>query len=153
MQALVAKQHEPITPFIDRIRELCTSLGVSTIMVMGGSGDYLGEADTVIMLKNYVPSLVTELARDIVHNYPQQRKTEIGMPLELSSPRRVRLESFSLGPRDKVAAKSRQVIRFQKEPLELNLLEQLVHVSQTQSIAAMMRMLPNYLKQNNNILI
>jgi len=153
MQALVAKENEPITPFIDRIRELYTGLDVSTIVVMGGSGDYLGEADTVIMLKNYTPSLVTETAREIVEKFPQERKTETQNPLKPVSPRRIRPESFHLGPKDKVGAKGRQVIRFKKQPLELNFLEQLVHESQTRSIAAVLKILPIYLKKNDNRLL
>ncbi|MFO7816311.1 MAG: ABC-ATPase domain-containing protein [Desulfovibrionales bacterium] len=152
MQALVAKENEPITPFIDRIRELHTGLNVSTIVVMGGSGDYLGEADTVIMLKNYTPSLVTATAREIVKKYPRERKAETQNRLKPASPRRIRPESFHLGPKDKVGAKGRQVLRFKKQPLELNFLEQLVHESQTRSIAAVLKILPGYLQKNNNLL-
>ena len=152
MQTLVAKENEPITPFIDRIRELYTELEISTVVVMGGSGDYLGEADTVIMLKNYIPSLVTATAREIVEKYPQERKAEIPAPLKSVSPRRIMPESFHLGPKDKVGAKGRQIIRFKKQPLELNFLEQLVHESQTRSIAAILKILPAYLQKNDNFL-
>ena len=40
MQELVAKDREPITPFVDRVRQLWEERGVSTVLVMGGSGDY-----------------------------------------------------------------------------------------------------------------
>ena len=40
MQALIAKDREPITPFIDKVRQLYTDHGISTVLVMGGSGDY-----------------------------------------------------------------------------------------------------------------
>ena len=40
MQELVKKAHEPITPFIDKVRQLYRDQGVSTLLVMGGSGDY-----------------------------------------------------------------------------------------------------------------
>lgn len=152
MQALVAKENEPITPFIDRIRELYTELEISTVVVMGGSGDYLGEADTVIMLKNYIPSLVTATAREIVEKYPRKRKAETPAPLKPVSPRSIRPESFHLGPKDKVGAKGRQIIRFKKQPLELNFLEQLVHESQTRSIAAILKILPAYLQKNDKLL-
>ncbi len=39
--ALVAREKEPITPFIARIRAL-VSRGVSSVLVMGGAGDYFG---------------------------------------------------------------------------------------------------------------
>ncbi len=53
MQALVEKLHEPITPLVDRIREIYEKAGVSTILVMGGSGDYFEAADTVITMREY----------------------------------------------------------------------------------------------------
>lgn len=59
MQALVAKEHEPITPYIDRVRELFTEFGVSSVIVIGGSGDYLDVADTVICMDAYRPDLIT----------------------------------------------------------------------------------------------
>ena len=40
-QALVARDKEPITPFIARIGALARS-GESAVLVMGGSGDYFG---------------------------------------------------------------------------------------------------------------
>eukprot|EP00775_Hariotina_reticulata_P003955 gene3955-4208_t len=45
MAALVAADKEPITPFSRRIASL-RAAGVSTVLVMGGSGDYFAEADT-----------------------------------------------------------------------------------------------------------
>ncbi|RMF88426.1 MAG: ATPase, partial [Nitrospirae bacterium] len=51
MQQLVARSQEPITPFLHRVRELHERLGVSTILVMGGSGDYFEVADTVIQME------------------------------------------------------------------------------------------------------
>ncbi|UCC91601.1 MAG: ABC-ATPase domain-containing protein, partial [Candidatus Aenigmatarchaeota archaeon] len=48
MQELVSKDKEPITPFIDKARQLHKDFGVSTILVIGGSGDYFDVADHVI---------------------------------------------------------------------------------------------------------
>ena len=47
MQELVRR--ETITPLIDRVRELARELGVSTVLVTGGGGDYLDVADTVVL--------------------------------------------------------------------------------------------------------
>ena len=55
MQKLVAKDKEPITPFIDRVSLLYDEYKVSTILVVGGSGDYFDVADLVIMMDEYVP--------------------------------------------------------------------------------------------------
>lgn len=60
MQELVAPDKEPITPFIARIRLLFESLGISTILVIGGAGDYFEVADDVVMMDCYKPHNVTE---------------------------------------------------------------------------------------------
>lgn len=55
-------EREPITPFTDRVRELsCT--GVSTILVIGGSGEYLAAADRVYMMDDFVIKDVTSRAK------------------------------------------------------------------------------------------
>lgn len=62
MKALIQK--EPITPFTDRVRELAER-GVSTILVIGGSGEYLGPADRVYLLDEYRISDATARAKEI----------------------------------------------------------------------------------------
>ena len=57
---LVVKEKEPITPFIDRVKELYDNFGVSTILIIGGSGDYFDVANHVIMMDEYVPKDVTK---------------------------------------------------------------------------------------------
>ena len=51
---------EVIIPFTDRIRSIAEQKGVSTILVIGGSGEYLKIADTVILMQEYVAEDVTE---------------------------------------------------------------------------------------------
>ncbi len=51
---------EVIIPFTDRIRSITEQKGVSTILVIGGSGEYLKIADTVILMNQYVATDVTE---------------------------------------------------------------------------------------------
>ncbi|NGO07007.1 ABC-ATPase domain-containing protein [Streptomyces sp. HC44] len=65
MQALVAKEREPLTPLVDSVRSLHRDHGVSTVLVMGGSGDYLEVADRVVMMDAYRPYDVTERAREV----------------------------------------------------------------------------------------
>lgn len=54
MRALVSKDKEPITPLVQRIRELYRDNGVSLVLVMGGSSEFFSVADTVIMMDNYL---------------------------------------------------------------------------------------------------
>lgn len=55
---------EPIIPFTDRIEEVSKDCGVSIILVIGGSSEYLAYADTVILMKNFEPSDITDLVSD-----------------------------------------------------------------------------------------
>ncbi len=55
-------QNEPIIPFTDRIVEL-KKKGISTILVIGGSSEYLKYADTIILMDNYIPIEKTQYVR------------------------------------------------------------------------------------------
>lgn len=76
MQELVSKTKEPITPFIDQVKQLYTNFGISTILVMGGCGDYFDVADCVIHMDSYIPYDVTQKAQNIIHLLPTNRKNE-----------------------------------------------------------------------------
>ena len=80
MQALVAKENEPITPFVDRVRQLYEQCGVSSVLVVGGSGDYLDVADTVLALHSYRPLDVTAEARAVAAAHPTGRVAEAAGP-------------------------------------------------------------------------
>ena len=60
MKQLIEK--EPITPFTDRVRELA-GMGISTILVIGGSGEYLAVADHIYMMDEFVMGDVTTHAK------------------------------------------------------------------------------------------
>ncbi|TKA67915.1 hypothetical protein B0A55_09718 [Friedmanniomyces simplex] len=70
MQALI--RNEPITPLVAKARALHTHHGVSTIIVIGGLGDWLSVADLVIGLDSYVPRVLTSEAKAVVEKYPSR---------------------------------------------------------------------------------
>ncbi|MFW6314923.1 MAG: P-loop domain-containing protein, partial [Desulfohalobiaceae bacterium] len=137
----VAKENEPITPFIDRVQELYQSFGVSTVLVLGGSGDYLDVADQVLMLKEYQPLEITSQARQIAGEYQNQRLQESASPMQGITARQPLQASFKLGERDKIKAKSLQGLAFGRQSVDLSWLEQLVDPSQTRAIAEVFRIL------------
>jgi len=67
MKELIEK--EPITPFTDRVNELHKSRGVSTVLVIGGSGEYLSVADRIYMMEDYLIFDVTDRSRLICNAY------------------------------------------------------------------------------------
>ncbi len=137
MQALVAADREPITPFVDRVRELYDALGVSTVLVMGGCGDYFEAADTVIRMDAYVPHDATEDARRVAAAHPTERRPEVREPLRPVTARIPLPASIdpSRGRREvKIDARGRDLILFGREPIDLRLVEQLVDTSQTRAV-------------------
>ena len=91
MQALIAAHKEPITPFVDQVRSLFLERQISSILVMGGSGDYFEVADTVIGMDEFIPHDLTQDAQAIAAQYPTQRQPEIKASLTDIAPRFVSL--------------------------------------------------------------
>ena len=72
MRSLI--KHEPITPFTERVRELYEAVGVSSILVIGGSGEFLSVADQIILMDNFMPKNVTGEAKKLCeHDQPRER--------------------------------------------------------------------------------
>ena len=137
MQALVAPADEPITPFLDRIRELHEAHGVSTVLVMGGCGDYFDVADTVIRMHDYRPSDATADARRIARTHPAPRPPGAATKLPPVTARVPLADSFdaSRGRREvKIDARGLDLVLYGRERLELRGLEQLVDPSQTRAV-------------------
>ena len=150
MQALISKDKEPITPYLDRVRELYQRLGVSSVLVIGGSGDYLEVADTVIAMDHYLPHDVTAEARMVVEKFPSARKPEAQKPLSPPKPRRLpaeRLPRERKGPK----AKSRTHILWGRELIDLSLVEQLVSSDQTRALALALESLGRLLAQGKDL--
>ena len=137
MQALVRKEHEPITPFVDRVRELYERHGISTVLVMGGCGDYFDVADTVIAMQDYQPLDVTGEARRVAREFRTQREIEAMSPLARVTSRIPVWESLdpSRGKREvNIEARSVDAIAFGHEVIDVSGVEQLVDASQTRAI-------------------
>jgi predicted ABC-class ATPase len=147
MQELVAKNREPITPFIDRARTLFTRYGTSSILVIGGSGDYFDSADTVICIHEYLPEDCSARAREISRSSASRRVKEAGPMTEFM--RRIPLpESFDAKKGragDKVIAKGLHTIMFGVNPVDLRAVEQLVDHSQTTAIGRGMLLATRYM--------
>ena len=137
MQQLVAKEDEPITPFIDRVRQLHTDKNISTVLVLGGVGDYFDVADHVIQMTEYRPAEVTRRAREIAAQFPVKRRLEAESHQITVRDRIPLAESFDpLNTYGKFRIFAREVDRlhFGRQVVDLTDLEQLVELSQTRAI-------------------
>lgn len=134
MRELVRR--EPISPFIDLVRPLYESLGVSTIVVVGGVGDYLDVADRVILMEDYEPGDATGRAEEVRERFPVRVPLGTG---EARPPkgRRVRAASIDLrrGKRETARGKGSSTIELGRERVDLSYLEQLAEAGQTEATA------------------
>jgi len=133
MRQLISDDREPITPFIDRVRQLAAS-GISTILISGGSSDYLGVADTVIAMDNYQPSDVTTRAHELVVP-SQQGRTDPWPPGQRRIPKRDSISPLRGRRAASVRARGLREIHVGQDELDLTALSQLVHCSQTRALA------------------
>lgn len=154
MQALVAQDKEPITPLVARVRELYQQHGISTVIVMGGSGDYFDIADTVIMMDCYEPIDVTAKARALSRTPADRSQAAVGVPADASE-NRTRLPPFCISSRRKPGAdvldasrKNREskidtrdlrTIHYGEHKIDLSLVEQLIDMGQTRAIGLMIQ--------------
>jgi predicted ABC-class ATPase len=137
MQELVPKSMEPITPFIDKIRLLHRDLGISTILVIGGSGDYFDVADRVICMEEYRPKDKTGEAQKIAAKYHAERTAEGGDRFGDFARRIPRAESFDASRgrrRVKITPRGLHRIQFGIHDIDLTAQEQLVHPGQTRAL-------------------
>ena len=138
MQALVQGDDEPITPFIDRVRSLSEDAGVSTLLVIGGSGDYLDVADRVLAMIRYRPRDLTDEARAVAADHPTGRlaaEAPARWPLRhrFPDPGSVRP---GRGRRTRhIKVQGRTAVAFGDDRIELAGVSQIVSWAQTRAIA------------------
>lgn len=140
MKALIRR--EPITPFTDRVREL-SARGVSTILVIGGSGEYLAVADAVYMMDSYQMYDVTRQARmlsaeyGIVHEQPESA--------DWSAERLILKEHFSSYPQgsgsERMEVSEMGYLILGSEMIDLRGLQHLMTDGQRQAVGFILRYL------------
>jgi predicted ABC-class ATPase len=137
MQQLVARNQEPITAFVDRVRQLYQELGVSTVLVVRGSGDYLEVADCVIQMVDFEPQDVTNRARGIASALPSQRTSESSD--NLPRPRDRSPDGKALDPRNeyghfRISAQNAHHLVFGRTEIDLSDVEQIMEAAQARAI-------------------
>ncbi len=137
MQSLIAKSDEPITPLVDRISLLRDQLNVSVLLVMGGSGDYLDVADTVIQMHNYEAVDVTAKAKEVVKSHPTRRQLEGTEEIQHPRTRKINRSALQTMLEDgkfRIQVKDKTSLRFGREFVDLQALEQVADSSQLHAV-------------------
>lgn len=154
MQKIVAREKEPITPFLERAKDLYEKAGISTILVVGSCGSYFHIADKVIQMDSYQAVDITNETKEIIKNYPvpainapdfhlpsEKRKIDLSGS---SQKRKTYRGDGYVEERLKIKRMGKTAFSIGKENLDLRYVEQLVDEEQTQTLAYLLR----YAKEN-----
>jgi hypothetical protein len=137
MKELIEK--EPITPFTDRVRELSQN-GVSTILVIGGSGEYLSVADKIYMMDEFVISDVTSHAKRVA---PEASQPPDAANWKIS--RVMQGSNFTTYPQgsgtEKLEVSDTGFIIIGDERIDVRALHNVATAAQTSALAFMLRFL------------
>lgn len=130
MQQVIHRDMEPITPFIERMRDLYELQGISTVLVAGSSGAYFQVADTVLQMDRYIPREITARAKEAAGAYPA-----LELPKE-----RAKEPSFDRKPRKnpgivhkgriKIKTMGKDGVQLNHETVDLRYVEQLADYEQ-----------------------
>lgn len=134
MQRVIRRDMEPITPFIDRVRELYAQYGVSTIIVAGSSGAYFHTADPIIQMDRYEPRDITTLAKREAEAFPLQKETiePAATPGFARKPKAS--PELQSGGRVKLKTLGRDGFSINRETVSLRCVEQLTDEEQTAAL-------------------
>jgi predicted ABC-class ATPase len=141
MQKVVSRDVEPIIPFIDRIRELYTEYGISTVLVAGSCGSYFHKADSVLQMNRYQPVEITKLAKSEAKNYPYT----LGDVPKADKPSFNRVAkrdtAFAKDDRIKMRTDGTDGFSINREEVDMRYVEQLVDSEQLTALSYMIKYL------------
>ena len=134
MQRVVCREMEPITPFLDRARELFENWGISTVLVAGSSGAFFHIADRVIQMERYLPREITAMAK-------REAAAFSDPPAPLSPTKKPNFDrrplpgpEFSESERIKLKVLGQRELAVGRDQLDLRGLEQLADPEQTAAL-------------------
>ena len=160
MQRVVAREKEPITPFLERASDLYEQAGISTILVVGSCGSYFYIADKIIQMDSYQAVDITDGTKELLKSYPAPAVTAPGF--HLPSGRREIDLSGSVQKRKtyrgdgyvkerlKIKRMGKTAFSVGKENLDLRYVEQLVDEEQTQTLAYLLRYAKEHYGEGKN---
>lgn len=148
MAKLVSDEKEPITTLLRHIRGIYKTMGISFIIVVGSSGDYLSVADLVLQLDHYKVKDVTKEAKEICEQCQiagQYAEKEVCVP-EFS--RKLKPVKHA---RRKLKSMGTDTVLIDRESIDVRYLEQLSESGQTTALAYMMGWILDHVTKEEDI--
>ncbi len=139
MKELIKK--EPITPFTDRVREL-TDNNISTILVIGGSSEYLSVADKIYLMDDFIINDVSVEAKRLV-----KQSDTASQKAKWKTERVMFSEKFTSYPdgnsSERLAVSDTGFIIIGDEKIDIRALHDISTPAQADTLAFMLRFLVN----------
>ena len=134
MQRVIHRDMEPITPFIERIRELYEEEGISTVIVAGSSGAYFHIADCIVQMDRYMPKDITQTAKKEAEQFPQLSgpKEKAKKPDFARKPQQGR--EWNGNDRIKMKTLGKEAISINRETIDLRYVEQITDSEQVTAL-------------------
>lgn len=140
MQKLVSTEMEPITPFIEIVGSLYKQKDISTIMVVGSSGDFFDVADSVIQLDNYEVKDVTKEAKNLSLGNITKRVNDRDIKIDIVFNRVIKTGNIISNDKGiKIKAIGLSVLSINREEIDLRAVEQVVDNEQLNAIGFIMK--------------
>lgn len=154
MQQVISREKEPITPFLERARDLYEQEGISTILVAGSSGAFFYIADKILQMDCYRPIDITEHVKALCKEHtapriqapgfrvPDYRRTLPACQRSKSRGRDYRGSRTGGDSRHehmKLKTFGRDSFSLDKETVDLRYVEQLADAEQTCALAHLLR--------------
>ncbi|ATD53780.1 ABC-ATPase domain-containing protein [Clostridium chauvoei] len=152
MQKLVSKEKEPITPFIEIVKPLYEQKDISTIIVVGSSGDFFDVADYVIQMDNYNTNDVTKEAKALMRGEILKRIDARKLKISFNFNRVIKRGTIEQGPKGiKLKTMGVDTISINRENIDLRAVEQVVDNEQLNTIGSVMKWAEGNLMDKNLI--
>ena len=149
MQAVISRDQEPITPFLERAMDLWREAGISLILVVGSCGAYFYIAHRVLQMDAYHARDITAQTKAALEGRPVPAlsapgfhlpagKRTVGLSGSTQTRKNYRGDGFRQ-ERLKVKRFGKTAFSVGERELDLRYVEQLVDGGQTQALAYMVR--------------
>ena len=158
MQSVIAREQEPITPFIEQARKLYEEKGVSVILVAGSSGAYFYIADKIIQMDTYRACDITDHVKDICSRNKEEmefvaahRRESEGIAGWGAMSRHPRLGKIDKKHGQiKVKQYGKDSFSIGKDTVELKYLEQITDSEQTTTLSFVLKNLIEEMEKKKN---
>ena len=156
IQQVISREKEPITPFLERARDLYEKEGISTILVAGSSGAFFYIADKILQMDCYRPMDITDHVKKLCLEHAAPRTQAPGFrspdqnrilpPYDRSRKNRGGRDQRGGRPGNdsrhehmKIKTFGRDSFSLDKETVDLRYVEQLADSEQTCALAYLLR--------------